>query len=77
MVFVANNQAPEVLKPGKQPFDLPSALIATKLPTILGALFTPLSAMRGNHLNATIIQKPLIKSIAVRPLHNLFSILSF
>ena len=65
MVFVANNQAPEVLKPGKQPFDLPSALIATKLPTILGTLFTPLSAMRGNHLNATIIQKPLIKSIAV------------
>jgi hypothetical protein len=65
MVFVANNQAPEVLQPGKQPFDLPSARIETKLPAVLGALFAPLFSMRGNHLNATIIQKPLIKSIAV------------
>jgi len=65
MVFVANNQASEVLKPGKQAFDLPSARIATQLPTVLGALFTPLFSMRGNHFNATIIQKPLIKSIAV------------
>jgi len=65
MVFVANNQASEVLKPGKQPFDLPSARIAAKLPTVLGALFAPLFSMRGNHFNAPIIQKPLIKSIAV------------
>ena len=65
LVFVANNQAPEVLKPGKQALNLPSAPIATKLPSILGALFTPLSAMRRNHFNAAIIQKPLIKSIAV------------
>jgi len=65
MIFVANNQASEVLEPGKQPFDLPSARIAAKLPTVLGALFAPLSSMRGNHFNATIIQKPLIKSIAI------------
>ena len=65
MVFVANNQASEVLKPGKQAFDLPSARITTKLPTVLGALFAPLFSMRGNHFNTTILQKPLIKSITV------------
>jgi len=65
MVFVAKNQAPEVLKPGKQPFDFPSARIATKLSAVLGELFAPLFLMRSNHFNATIIQKPLIKSIAV------------
>lgn len=65
MVFIANYQTSEVLKPGEQSFDLPSAPIAAKFSTILGALFTPSFPMRGNHLDATIIQKPLIQSIAV------------
>jgi hypothetical protein len=65
MVFVANNQASEVLKPGETPFDLPSALVATKLPTVLGTLSAPAFAVRGNQLNATIILQPLIKAIAV------------
>ena len=65
MVLVTHNQAPEVLKPGKQPFDLPSARIAAKLPAVLGALFAPLFSMRGNHFNATIFQNSIIKSIIV------------
>lgn len=65
MVFVANNQASEVLKPSKQAFDFPPALVATKLPSVLGALFTSVFSMRSNHFNAAFTQKPLIKSIAV------------
>ena len=65
MVFPANNQTPEVLKPGKQTFNFPSTLVATELPSVLGALFSPLFAMRGNHINAAFVQKPFIKSIAV------------
>ena len=65
MIFIADNQASEILKPGKQPLNLPSALITTKLPAVLSGWFSPSFAMRGNHLNATLIQKPLIQSIAV------------
>jgi len=65
MIFVANNQASEVLKPSKETFDFPSALISAKLPSVLGALFAPVFSMRGNHFNATFVHKALIKTIAV------------
>ena len=65
MIFVANDQTSEVLKPSKQAFDFPSALISAKLPSVLGALFTPVFSMRSNYFNAAFIQKALIKSIAV------------
>ena len=65
MVFVVNNQTSEILEPSKQALDIPSALIATKLPSILGSLFTAVSSMRSNHFNASFVQKPLIKAIAV------------
>jgi hypothetical protein len=65
MVLIANNQASEVLKPGEQPFDLPSTLITTKLPTVLSPVPTPLPAVGGNQIYAALIQKALIKPIAV------------
>lgn|SRR5512143_139085 len=65
MVFVANNQASEVLKPSEKPFDFPSALVAAKLPTVLGTLSAPAFAVRSNQLNATVIVQPLIKAVAV------------
>jgi hypothetical protein len=65
MVLIANNQASEVLKPGEQPFDLPSTLVTTKLPAVLGAWPTPLLAVRGYQLNAALIKKALIQFIAV------------
>jgi hypothetical protein len=65
MVFVSNNQSPEVLKPGKQAFNFPSALITSEFPAILGRrLFAP-STMRSNHFNATLLKKLLIKAIAI------------
>jgi hypothetical protein len=45
MVFISNNQAPEVLKPGKEPFDFPSTPITLEFPAIL-AWFIPSLAMR-------------------------------
>ena len=65
MVFVANNQSPEVLKPGKQTLNFPSAPITSEFPAILGRELFASSAMRSNHFNATLLKKLLIKAIAV------------
>jgi hypothetical protein len=65
MVFVPDNQSPEVLKPGKQALHLPSAPIASQFPAVLGFRFFPSFAMRGNHFNTTIIKELIIKFIAV------------
>ena len=65
MVFVSNNQSPEVLKPGKQPLNFPSAPITSKLSAILSrGLFAP-STMRSNHLNTSLFKKLPIKTIAI------------
>jgi hypothetical protein len=48
MVFVANNQASEVLKPGKQRFDLPSALLAEHQLKNLKSLSKVLDEMKQN-----------------------------
>jgi len=65
MVLVTHNQPPEVLKPSKEPLDFPAASITAELSTILGALSSALSAMRGNQFNTAFTQKPLIQWIAV------------
>jgi hypothetical protein len=65
MIFVPDNQAPEVLKPGKQAFYLPSAPIAPQFPTVLGLRFFSSFAMRCYHFNTALIKKQSIKLIAV------------
>jgi len=65
MVFVADNQAPEVLKPGKQALHLPSAPIASQFPAVLSFLFFPSFAMWCNHFNTTFVKQLLVKFIAV------------
>jgi hypothetical protein len=65
MVLVAHNQTPEVLKPGKEPFDFPAAFITAKLSAILSAWSPALSAVWSNQFNAAFTQKPLIQRIAV------------
>ncbi len=65
MVFVTNNQPPEILKPGKQAFNFPSTSITSKLPAVLGwQLFTPTAVWR-DHLNTTLMQKLLVKTVAI------------
>jgi len=65
MVLVTHNQTPEVLKPGEEPFDFPSAFIPAKRSSILRALSSALSAVWSNQFNAAFTQKPFIQWIAV------------
>jgi hypothetical protein len=65
MVLIANYQAPEVLKPGEQALYLPASLVTTKLAAVLSAWPTSLLAVRSNQINATLLQKALIKPITV------------
>ena len=65
MVFISNNQAPEILQPGKQTLNFPSTPITSQLSTILGrGLFSPATVWR-NHFNATRFKKLLIKAVAI------------
>jgi hypothetical protein len=65
MVFVPDNQPPEVLKPGKQALHLPSAPIASQFPAVLGVRFFPSFAMRCNHFNTTLVKELIVKFVAV------------
>jgi hypothetical protein len=66
MVLIAKYQAPKVLKPGERALYLTASLVATKLVAVLGAWPAPLlAAVRCYQLNAALIEKPLIKLIAV------------
>ena len=65
MVFVPNNQPPEVLKPGKQTLHLPSTPIASQFSAVLGVRFFASFAMRGNHFDTSILKESIVKWIAV------------
>ena len=65
MVFVPNNQSPEVLKPGKQALNLPSAPVASQFPAVLGSWFFASHTMRCDHFNTAFIEKLIVKFIAV------------
>ena len=65
MVFISNNNSPEVLKPGKQAFDFPSTPITSELSAVLGRRLLASSSVRRNHLNATLMHKLLIKTVTV------------
>jgi hypothetical protein len=56
MVFVQDNQPPEVLKPGKQALHLPPIPIASQFPS-----FT----MRCNHFNTTLVKELFVQFVAV------------
>ena len=64
MIFVTDHEAAEVMEPGKQPLDLPSPLIATQHPTVLGGRLAAVIAVRGDQLYALCSQLP-IEAIAV------------
>ena len=65
MVFVPNNQPPEVLKPGKQALYLPSAPIASEFSAVLGFRFFTTFTMWCNHFDTTFIKESIVKWIAV------------
>ena len=65
MVFVPDNQPPEVLKPGKQTLYLPSAPIASQFSTVLGVRFFASLAMGCDHFDTSILKESIVKWIAV------------
>ena len=65
MVFISDNQPPEVLKPSEKALDFPSATIAPQRPAVLSALLSTSFTVRCDHLNTTLFKKPPIKFIAV------------
>ena len=65
MVFVSNDKPSEVLKPGKEPFDLPSSAVRSQLPSILGFRFLAPLTMWRDHFNLAFIKQSLIKAITV------------
>ena len=65
MIFVSNDQPPEILKPGKQSFDLPPAPIRPQFSSILGFRSLSSLSMRRYNLNLALLKHPPIKLIAV------------
>lgn len=63
MKFVSYDDTPEVLQPGEQPFNLPSAPVAPQRPAVLG--FCPLFSIRGNHFNTPVLFQLGVKLAAV------------
>ena len=65
MVFVANDQPPEVMQPRKQPFDFPTAFVASTFSAILGSRFASIALVGCDQLHATLLRQLLVEWIAV------------
>lgn len=65
MTLISDNQPSEILKPGKEPFNLPAAFMPPKFPPVLSFWSCPVAAVRGNQLNTMLFQKVFIELIAV------------
>lgn len=65
MVFIPNNNSPEILETGEKSLDFPSAAIAHQLSPTLSFLLFAAIALWCNHFNTTLTEKPIIKWIAV------------
>ena len=64
MIFVTDHEAAEVMQPGKQPLYLPSPLVATQRPAVLGGGLNAVVAVGRDQLYALRSQLP-IEAIAV------------
>lgn len=65
MPFVAGDDAAEVVQPGKEPFDLPAAAIASQRSPILGARTAAPAAMRRDHLDPAFLPQACIESVTI------------
>ena len=67
IVIPSDHDSSEVVKPGKQAFDLPAALVATERTPILGRrIFAiPYPPMGRDHLDPSFLEQPLIEAIAI------------
>ncbi len=65
MIFISYNDSPEIMKPCKQAFNLPSSLVWPQLSSILRFCLLSITFVRSNQLNTTIVHQLFIKGIAV------------
>lgn len=65
MIFISDNKAPEILKPGKHTLHFPSTPIPSKFSPILSAWLLSVPLMWRNQLNGSIPVKLLIQVVAV------------
>ena len=67
IVIPSDHNSSEVVKPGKQAFDLPAALVTTERAPILGRrIFAiPYQPMGRDHLDPSFLAEPLIEAIAI------------
>ena len=63
VVFPPGDESSEVVHPGKEPLDLPSFLVAAELAPVLG--LAAVAAVRGDHLDAIFLLKPLVELVGV------------
>jgi hypothetical protein len=65
MIFVSNDESPEVLKPREEAFGLSSLLVATQGTAVLGDGLGPTASVRRYHLDASLSGKRGVERIAV------------
>lgn len=65
MAFVACHDAPEVVQPREEAFDLPAAAIAPECPPILGGPAAAPPAMRRDHLNPALLAQARVEGVAI------------
>ncbi len=59
----SRDEPAEVVHPGEEPFAFPALLVATKFAPVLG--FAPITAVRGDHLDAVFILELLVELVRV------------
>ncbi len=57
----SGDEPAEVVHPGKEPFDLPSFLVAAELAPVLG--LATVASVRGDHLDSVLLLEPLVELV--------------
>ena len=65
MILIADHQPTEVLKPGEQSFDLPTASVSPQWPTVLGGRLVSTAPVRRDQLDVSFSGQLRIQRIAV------------
>src|ERR1044071_10229744 len=63
MVLIADRNPTKVVEPGEQPLDFPTSTVAAQRPK--GLCVAAIAPVRGDHLDAQLLQEVLIQTVAV------------
>ena len=61
----ANDQTPEVVQPGKETLDLPTSLVTTQRPPVLGPLLDAIAPVRSNQSDAVLVLQSRVQGVTV------------